>query len=424
MALSNAVESYRFFNTFQWIDSDGWQQFKLTTRPSASRIVNVADRDYFKNARQGRLWRMTFNEKQFDFAVERVHSRNTGEKIAVISRPSQRGKGWVNAMDTRLISLANAVVPDGFGYCVTDAKGKAIFHSDEVKSLEEHFLEECEFDDELRAAILSRTNDFVNTSYLGRGHRLFVTPLEDIPWTLIVFRDKEMLRTTNLEILILSLELYLVILLVLILICVLSYFLGRNGSRHWFWPSHTRSDEYVGSAIGTFAIGLVLIALIIWASGLPLMIAAIVLPAFAIMLLHSPDSWLHQVLDRLGRKLVKGRTSYRTNYISSSVFLLLLVCALPTLACFKTVRDFEMELLVRHGQMSLARGLRDRQARVWKQINELNVPDKRAMVRERLDRTDDVYSSFFFDTVQKAASDSPQPERKRDLEPLRSVSPS
>ena len=162
--LDSLTAPYPFFNSAVWIDPMGQQRIKWTTRPETSPFIPVEDRPYFRKVRDGNLWTIPADPDGeasavgHEYSLELVNSRNTGENVAIIST-SVPGSKWVSSMDTRLVSLVQTVLPAGYGYCIIDAEGKVLFHSQEVKNLEEHFLEECSYDSTLRSALLSRPTD-------------------------------------------------------------------------------------------------------------------------------------------------------------------------------------------------------------------------------------------------------------------------
>ena len=150
---------YPFFNSAVWIDPMGQQRIKWTTRPETSPFIPVEDRPYFRKVRDGNLWTIPPTPTArpavgHEYSLELVNSRNTGENVAIIST-SVPGSKWVSSMDTRYVSLVQTVLPAGYGYCIIHAEGKVLFHSQEVKNLEEHFLEECSYDSALRSALLT-----------------------------------------------------------------------------------------------------------------------------------------------------------------------------------------------------------------------------------------------------------------------------
>jgi len=71
-----------------------------------------------------------------------VQSWASGEFRVNLVRFSQKTGLMLQVMATRLYSLVNTVLPAGYGYCVFDASGKTLIHSDTLKSLRENFLDE------------------------------------------------------------------------------------------------------------------------------------------------------------------------------------------------------------------------------------------------------------------------------------------
>src|SRR5262249_54098622 len=151
-----------------------------------------------------------------------------------------------------------------------------------VNNLEEQFFEECSFDKQLRAAVLDRTSDFVDVRYLGRGHLLYVRPLAGTPWTLVVFGDKQTLRTVNLEMLTLSLMMYGGILAVLSLFWAIILLARRSDRQNLFWPEKRRASFYLALVWVNVVLGSLFALLAIWADGTALFIASLAIPAISI----------------------------------------------------------------------------------------------------------------------------------------------
>jgi len=94
------------------------------------------------------------------------------------------------------------VLPAGFGYAIIANDGRVLFHSDEALHLGENLFQECDEDPHLRSATMGRGDTALNAFYLGEEHRFFITTLEGFPdWSLVVFRNKEPLRSAFFELL-------------------------------------------------------------------------------------------------------------------------------------------------------------------------------------------------------------------------------
>jgi hypothetical protein len=404
---------YPFFNSAVWVDPLGHQRIKWTTRPETTAFIPVGDRPYFKNVRDGNLWTIPdesggqSSTGEHSYSLELVNSRNTGETVTIISTRVP-GSMWVSCMDTRLVSLVQTLLPAGYGYCIIDPEGKVLFHSDEVKNLDEHFLEECRYDSTLRSILLARADGFVSTKYLGRGHRLYVTPLADMPWSLVVFRDQQMLRTINLEILTLSSMLFFGFGLLMLALILVRRSARPEDRAKWLWPDPSRRRRYGAIVLLNFLFGLVLLPWMLIGGGWPVILLSVIVPAATLLVFTArEDSRFMAAADRIADRLKLNKVDCSVMYTLAVTTLLLIMSVLPTLAYFKTARDFELTEFMRHGQMSLARGLEARDYRVRQQYSSIKVglqdeQKDRFLSQRRLEPGWDVYSSFFFDTRETA----------------------
>jgi hypothetical protein len=407
---------YPYFNSVTWTDPadpKGLQKIKWTTAPDTTAFIEVSSRPYFTNVRDGHLWKLTDSDGGFDYFLELVNSKNTGENVAVVSTRAPVSS-WVSSMDTRLLSLMGVVLPTGYGYAVIDGGGSVLFHSDEVNNLNEQFFQECDNDRLLRAAVSARTKELINANYLGKGHRLFVSPINNTPWVLVVFRDKQMARTINLELLTQSLIFYLVFTLAALAVVSVIYLPGRGERMRWLWPEERRAAQYkLLTAVNAVVAAVFFIVLKVGGESV-LVICCFVLPLLAVvigaLILNKRPTAGHDDSGVLGRSTI---FSYRTGYTIALAGYLALLSILPTLGFFRVARDFELNLSVKHGQVSIARALERRAQRVATQYASVKIgnrnkrKDKRAFLEARLERpsgqsTLDVYDSFFFKTTRTA----------------------
>ncbi len=392
---------YPYFNSATWTDENGRQRIKWTTRSETTAYLDVSEREYFKNIRDHKYWRLN-PSSGFDYSLEVVKTKNTGESTPVIAA-SVPGSQWVSSIDTKLLSLMGPVLPAGYGYVVVDSTGKVLFHSDEVKNLEEQFLAECGNDRWLRAAVLLRVDRAMDANYLGKGHRMYVSSLSGTPWTLVTFADKQMARTINLEVITLSMALYILFALsigalisgfLLIRMIVLS---GRclPEARAWttrLWPDPKHASRYGWVIVSYLVIAIIFVASLI-AGGYSLVICIGLLPLVALViwwLILTRDSDKRRVEQKEGKQA--SRLSYRTRYAMAFSGLVMLMSALPAAGFFQIAKESELKLMVKHGQVSIAKALEQRTQRVKSQF----VSDKEAFRDNRLESNLDVYSSFFF----------------------------
>jgi len=292
---------------------------------------------------------------------------------------------------------------------VIDSSGLVLFHADDVRNLEENFFDECNNDKLLRAAVHLRQRESLNVQYLGRAHRAFVTPMQDLPWTLIVFRDKQILRTINLEIMTLSsiaLSAYGLLLIIGLALVFLPVFPNAKKRLERIWPQRERHAEYNQIAIVNSGLLLICLVLLLVTSRDALVVWALLFPAIAIA--HAV--WLMRETPRPQRtrlQEVPVLSDWRRSYALGLATMLAIGCLAPTIAFFKLMRDEQVRVLVRHGQMSLARGLEIREDHIRSQYDsgdppiEIERSNRDAFIQARLECSWDVYDAFFFETTRK-----------------------
>lgn len=409
-ALGPETTKYPYFNNAMWIDLSGEQRTKLTTRRKHTTFISVEERPFFKAAKEGKSWDLAVTSdvhgERRKLYLDAINSRTSGDNVAVISKLTPN-KDEVAALDTRLLSLYQPVLPVGYGFCVIDNSGLVLFDADDVKNLEENFFDECNNNKLLRTAVQLRASESVNLQYLGRAHRAFVTPIKDLPWTLVVFRDRQILRTINLEIVtlvVIALAAYAVLLIAALALIFFPIFPGSTGRLNRIWPDQKRLASYQQMAIVNSVLFFTCLALTITSSRGALIFWALLFPALAIA---------HSLL-LMGKKprlklpklpTVSWLGDWRRSYSLALVSMLALACVAPSLAFFKLMRDEQIRVFIRLGQMSLATGLERREGLVRSQYASNDPPidvglDKASFIKIRLAQDLDVYDSFFFETVK------------------------
>ena len=121
-----------------------------------------------------------------------------------------------------------------------------LFHSDPQHKLSENFFVEADGNRRLRALVGARHSEFVDTQYWGNDYRALVHPMEvGQRWTLVAFYDQDLIRTVNVEWLILALMLLMMCVGVYMAISVGVLFVRPRYRAPWLWPDPARSREYV-----------------------------------------------------------------------------------------------------------------------------------------------------------------------------------
>ena len=402
---------YPYFNGAMWADHAGQQQIKFTTKRVHTPFISVEHRQFHKHAKEDDLWDLNVIEQgtksSHRLYLDALNSRTSGENVAVISRLTP-DELYVSAMDMKLLSIYRPVLPTGYGFCVIDSSGLVLFHADDVRNLEENFFDECNNDMRLRAAVQLRQREPVNIQYLGRAHRAFVAPLSDLPWTLVVFREKQILRTINLEIVTLATILfcaYGILLIVALALIFLPFFPNAKKRLENIWPAEEHHAKYNQIAVVNLALFLIFLLLVIVTRRDALVVWALLFPSLviwhALMLKSGKPMFRISSLEKLSLL-----ADWRRSYSLAMAAMLAVGCVAPTMAFFKLMRDEQIRVFIRHGQMSLARGLELREYQVLNQYDSADPPidvgqNRELFIQTRLNRDWDVYDSFFFGTTRK-----------------------
>src|SRR5262249_20578422 len=131
-------------------------------------------------------------------------------------------------------------------------------------------------------AVQSREGEWANVPYLGRAHRAFVTPVKDLPWTLVVFRDKQIFRTINLQTMTLAAIAFMGYALLLAIAIGLLYLLRPEVPLVKTWPCQKHAQWYRRITLVNSMLFLIFIGLVLISSREPLIVWALFFPALAI----------------------------------------------------------------------------------------------------------------------------------------------
>jgi len=421
----HATDPYPHLESVWWTDQEGLQVRKWGVRSQPTPSISVAARGYFTNLKAGRHLRLDGKELQ----LEPIYSWTTGENTAVyFMRMPEQAKYWAAGITTRLLSVLQPLLPPGYGYAIIDREGKVLLHSDVRRNLKENLFDDLDEDLELRPAVFARTAVRFRSHYLGRAHRLYAAPvkgIQNLPWTLVVFHDSTLLRSLDLEVLSLALSLLFLYGVAVVLLAALAHHVPPKVGADWLWPRRELAGGYRHLSC---AYALMVLASLPWLHGAgPLEIVAwvacapagavamafnrrgegraaggwkqyagaaapAVLPAAlaAWLLLFSPRPWwmsllLCAALAAAGvscswasaRRFFErtGVLECRSAYLCTRVLLLALVATAPCIGFFRLARDHELELLIKHGQLLMARSAEERALRFTAEYKDVAIPE-------------------------------------------------
>jgi len=474
---------YPYFELVAWINNDGRQEAKWIVKDQASPLIDVSSRDYFKSVNEKRAWTVVSNantETLKDIWLQPIYSLTTGKNEAVLSKPlenetlhsnaheketqhpskSQKpktahsthseneaesskpdGGAIVSALSFRPLSLIGPVLPDGFGFAVIDKEGEVLFHSDDRRNLRENFFRECDNNSILRSIVLGSANDFVDVQYTGKGYRLYVRPmLDNLPWYLVAFGDKEILRTTNMEIVTVSMILFLCYAGILLLLLGLGFFVLKERGRNWFWPNEVHAGHYRHLTVFYLLLSALFFVGVFTSESVEILFMSFLLPVVGVALTYLKMkrgyilmTWKRALLyflvsltliillltwrrmfepelktfilsvglvltglfffsARFSRFFDRKKTpSFQTGYVLAAVAFLTLISILPTIGYFKIAYDLELELFIKNRQVKFAQSLEERASRVQAKYINGQFPDLKPFVDKRLKETLDIY---------------------------------
>lgn len=426
---------YPYFKTAFWIDAQGQQLAKWSISKQTTNLVSVVSRAYFSKLRDGYYRELPPQSPATSdvvqpsdalaakFWLEPVSSKNTGGFTVVISKeikpeePDQAAAKPVAtpdkvdksaaaryvAIDTNLMSLMKPAMVAGFGYRIIDANGDVIF-----PQIKENFFAECDDDQQLRSAVSGHLNEFVSVPYLGRDSRLYVRPINGLPdWTLVVFRDKEPLRSTYLEIVALSAVLFLIYLFPVLLMLAIMFLLSRGIDKRmkWLWPAGKFSPIYLQSIpiFGLLTFVAYKLSYRLPDSRLIILLSLVSVVALLLLIVQLKYNWALTPSVRVAKYLQHRwpKANYRSLYALCLVALVCVIGVLPSVTFFRLAYNEEMALFVKYGQVTLVKSLNEREERV-RTAYPANIFEDRAaadtFIGRRLGENLDRYYDFFFQT--------------------------
>jgi hypothetical protein len=258
--LSKLNEGYNLYKILFWMDGTGEQVLQFSTRNYSGGMDNLGHRAYFKEAGKWNLDESPVQEAGRPFMLESITSITSGEKMAAVSTPvsavfnnaeGEPTHAEVIAMTSQLTSVIDTLMPVGYGFCIIDRTGKAWFHSDTERNLQENFIHETGNDSELLTAISLKQPGFFSLAYQRKSHHCRFRLLSHYPLFLITFYDKTSTQSVQAAVIIRTVALILGLLLFVCLLFSTSIVLDYRKSLlkyrylpfDWLRPQTTESSK-------------------------------------------------------------------------------------------------------------------------------------------------------------------------------------
>jgi hypothetical protein len=441
---------YPFADYIFWVDENGVQSTMLSPFRKASDVkIDVKKRDYFTKKDE---WFFPPDPDK-KFRLESIISWRTGEHKVGLSTASKESNHPVIALTSRFYSLIDPIIPKNFGYCIIDEEGKVWFHSHKYRNLMENFIEECDDNPTLSAAMYNRSSTSVNVTYYNKPHRVHITPLSQLPLFLITFYNRETETSFHSQVFTMALvfiSLFLIFLilqvsLLLILERINKGKLTKNLIMDLARPKYHRRGHYLflfraylsvaiamtiglpflgktDSFIALFIIEVIMFLftyLVInenglrtaranWFTGINL--TWLLLLNIALFILSNPfialiilgfelllTYWLYKLyhLFKLNnaRDQNAGHDRFVSGYMKFLMGLLVILIILPTMVFYEIAYNKESEIRLRHYQADMMKK-RESRNKIWNQYYATIVDptDPASVLQERKDRG--IYSEF------------------------------
>jgi hypothetical protein len=295
-----------------WMDPKGKQTSKWTIRTSTTPNVDVRTRSYFSEASKGLLWPSPptdplFHEGRY---VASIRSITTGNVSAVLSRlyakPGTDARNTVAAIEAHLRSVISPVLPPGTGFAIVDPEGLVQFHSESVRNMRENFLNELGDPDGVEDAIQRREYTRVRTTYRTVESVIKVSPIENTPWSLVVFENGDSSHVRLIETLATSLTIFGVYLALLVFVWCWVFFWKKTrrkpGERRrmWYWPSRKKHVEYAALILIFYAFLLTWLIVLATSKAVAILGTLLILPPASLITLR-----LYLNRDRKTPRIVK-----------------------------------------------------------------------------------------------------------------------
>ena len=332
--------------------------------------ISLQNRQYIDRVlhHKNSLWQLNPKNNSQRFYLEPITSWNTGWNSVVASIPSHIGQDpakkdppWVAAMEFQFLSLMkDLVLPPGAGFAmIHNHDYQVLFHSTPTKNLRENFWAETEYDPYLRDLVFARMPGHFDGKYWGEDTHFYVLPISPMPWSIVVYQKKEMLRSVNFVILLISGGIFgfwsIMVLAGAGLLMGLFQW-EKHRKAEWLWPRKEHDSLYRGITVFN-AIACLLGFIFAWTLGTspgPLIVLGLLYPVLAVAALAGLLRYCPTVINKPAQWVwISAKSAFPTSYALMVTSFLVLCAVLPAFFTFKTVFFQEMSLVVKHQLMDV-----------------------------------------------------------------------
>ena len=249
---------YKYYKTLFTMDTTGQQIQVWSNRLEPLTKNDLYYRNYFKQSGE---WELAPGKKVM---IESIKSNTSGENLGVVS--IRRGN-MVRAVTSRMYSVINTILPDGYSFYIITKNGDIWFSSDESKILQENLLEETLYDNDLREAIYRNERVDFSVRYHGKKHSAIASQISTLPLHLVVLYDNTGMNASSM--IVISFTSFMI--LMTIIIFIITILLARiTKYKHVFLrrpirqlemiiPDFNNRDYYIQSTVFNISASLAVI---------------------------------------------------------------------------------------------------------------------------------------------------------------------
>jgi hypothetical protein len=189
-------EFYRQLNDVFWMDSMGkWIARYGFMHYDRLPLESFSDRQYFKDLKAGSVLHIRGVDS---FCLQPTISRLTGSFVVNMVIPShtanlarKQQRALMIGMAGQMYSVCNTVLPPGYGFSIVDKNGTILFDTRE-RSLLTTVYNDLSDQETIQNCVQFRQQRFLKSTRLhGAEVAMMATPMQQLPYTTLVFYDLE-----------------------------------------------------------------------------------------------------------------------------------------------------------------------------------------------------------------------------------------
>ncbi|MDB4923266.1 cache domain-containing protein [Mucilaginibacter sp.] len=241
----DSIFSVLDINKVYWVRSNGLEVNNWSSSFDNAPPGDFGRRNYFKHIVDNKPYFLN-NKLDKPYYADQIISWTNGKFTSVLSMPSVNKDVAVAAITFNLKCLNQPVFPKGLFYCIINAQGKVLYHSDTTKNLNENLLNEISAEQKLNRLIISQGSDFFEAKYSGKNYNFYAKPVQFLPYYVVIFEDGTFKSMRDIKIFSFSFYMLTGFFLILIIQLLLIFVVCRKQSffeKQYFDISWVRPDS-------------------------------------------------------------------------------------------------------------------------------------------------------------------------------------